>query len=295
MLRFSQAHSRGPVVLVAVMAVVLSACSGGSATPTPAPTGTGAAGQPIATSQPSPTAAGLAGAAAALAGRTSYRFTLIVEGGSLGDTLSMLTDESADSAVYELKGTIVNKPAKAADAIVTGMVHVISVDGSDYVDKAVDGKLTGEFTKYDLSGPSSGSSDQPSPSPSPSSNASPSPQPSLADSLSPLYFYRAFDFTKGFDKQESVTVSGVETDHYVANDTGQATLGELGSVAGISDANWTGELWIAKEGGYPVKMVIVGKAGPAGSQTVVFQRQLTITNVDDPENKVTAPTNVTGA
>jgi hypothetical protein len=271
------------------MAVVLSACSGGSATPTPAPTGTGAASQPSATSQPSPTAAGLAGAAAALAGRTSYRFTLIVEGGSIGDTLSMLSDESSDSAVYELKGTIVNKPEKAADVIVTGMVHVISIGGSDYVDKAVDGKLTGEFTKHDLSQPTSGSSDEPG------SSSSPGLQRSLAESLSPLYFYSAFDFTKGFDKQESVTVSGVETDHYVANDTGQAALDELGSVAGISDANWTGDLWIAKDGGYPVKMVIVGKAGPAGSQTVVFQRQLTITNVDDPENKVTAPTNVTGA
>jgi hypothetical protein len=266
------------------MAVVLSACGGGSATPTP--TGSGAAGQPNATSQPSPTGAGLAGAAAALAARTSYRFTLIVEGGSIGDTLSMLPADSADSAVYELKGTIVNKPAKAADVVVTGMVHVISVGGSDYVDKAVDGKLMGEFTKNDLSQPSSGSSDEPGRSASPGS---------LADSLSPMYFYSTFDFTKGFDKQESVTVSGVETDHYVANETGQAALDELGSVAGISDANWTGDLWIAKDGGYPVKMVIVGKTGPAGSQTVVFQRQLTITNVDDSENKVTAPTNVTGA
>jgi hypothetical protein len=275
MLRFSQAHSRGPVVVAAVMAVVLSACSGGSATPTPAPTGSGAAGQPSATIQPSPTPAGLAGAAAALAARTSYRFTLIVEGGSIGDTLSMLPVESADSAVYELKGTIVNKPEKAADVIVTGMVHVISVGGSDYVDKAVDGKLAGEFTKYDLSGPTSGSSDEPGPSASVGS---------LADTLSPVYFYSTFDFTKGFDKQESVTVSGVEADHYVANDAGKAALGVLGSVAGISDANWTGDLWIAKDGGYPVKMVIA-----------VFQRQLTITNVDDPENKVTAPTNVTGA
>jgi hypothetical protein len=291
MLRFSQAHSRGPVLLVATMAVVLNACGGGSATPTPAltPTGNGATSQPSPTIQPSPTAAGPGGAAAALAARTSYRFTLIVEGGSMGDTLSMLTDESADGAVYELKGTIVNEPAKAVDVIVTGMVHVISVGGSDYVDKAVDGKLTGEFTKHDLSEPTSGSSDEPG------SSASASVQRSLADSLSPLYFYSAFDFTKGFDKQESVTVSGIETDHYVANDTGQAALERLGSVAGISDASWTGELWVAKDGGYPVKMVIVGKSGPAGSETVVFQRQLTITNVDDPGNEVTAPANVTGA
>ncbi|MGD0249174.1 MAG: hypothetical protein ABSB75_08995 [Candidatus Limnocylindrales bacterium] len=291
MLRFSQTKSRGAVVLVAVMAIALSACGGGSATPTPTAGGSGATSQASATSQPSPTATGLAGAVSALAARTSYRFTMIVEGGSIGDTLSMLPAESADSAVFELKGTIVNKPAKAADVTVTGMVHVVSVDGSDYVDMAVGGKLTGEFTKNDLSAPNSDSSAEPSSQPSPQA----SPQPSLAETLSPIYFYSAFDFTKGFDKQESVTVSGVETDHYVANDAGKAALGELGSVAGVPDANWTGDVWLARDGDYPVKMVIIAKTGPAGSEFVVFQRQLTITNVDDPENKVTAPTNVTGA
>jgi hypothetical protein len=285
MLRFSQTQSRGAVVLVAVMAIALSACGGGS--PTPTPTASGATSQPSVTSQPSPTATGLAGAVGALAARTSYRFTMIVEGGSVGDTLSMLPAQSTDNTVFELKGTIVNKPANATDVTVTGMVHVVSVGGSDYVDMAVDGKLTGEFTKNDLSVPSSDSSTEPSPQPS--------PQPSLAETLSPIYFYSTFDFTKGFDKQESVTVSGVETDHYVANDAGTAALGELGSVAGVPDANWTGDVWIARDGGYPVKMVIIAKTGPAGSEVVVFQRQLTITNVDDPDNKVTAPTNVTGA
>jgi hypothetical protein len=191
---------------------------------------------------------------------------MTVEGGSLGSTLSLRPAAATDNATFDLKGTYILKPdaSKASDVSVTGSIHVISAGGFDYVD--YDG------TGYAQKDASSGS---------------------YADSLSPIAFFTAIDFSTGFDLQGTEMKNGVEADHYVANDAGVAALKQMGSVTGVPDANWTGELWIAQTGGWPIKLAIT--ATVTGGTTVVFQRLFDITQVDDPANKVTVPTNVTGA
>jgi hypothetical protein len=287
MLRSIQSQSRGLLILLALTALAFGACGGGTGTPTTGATPTGGSTAHSATPSPAPIS-GPVGGASALARVTSYQFTMTIEGGTLGDTLSLLPAASTDNTSFSLKGTYILKPAKAADVTVTGAMRVIAVDGSDYVDMG----LTGEYTQYAAS-ESNPSAD---PSASPDSSAQPA-KPSLAESLSPLAFYYALDFGKGYDKQNSETKNGVETDHYVANDAGKAVLAQMGAVEGVPDAQWSGEVWIAKTGGYPVSLRVTATVpDPAGGVgTTVYQRVFDITKVDDPSNKVTAPTNVTGA
>lgn len=271
MLRFSQNHSRSMLALLTVMAVALSACGGGSGTPGPSG---GATTQPSATTapntsgQPGDSGSGLSGPAAALAGVDSYKFAMIETGGSLGDTLSMLPIPSTGTPSFTVSGTVVLRPDKSADITVAGILHVISTGGFDYQDI----NLTGAFTKND------------------------STTPSLIDSLAPdavfsASFGSSFDLATDFDKGATESKNGVDADHYVANDGGKAALAEFGSVAGITADKWAAEIWIAKSGGYPVRMTVTATSGAS----VVYERTFDITKVNDAANKVTAPTNVTGA
>ena len=126
----------------------------------------------------------------------------------------------------------------------------------------------------------------------------------MIDSLSPVSVYSSsfsssFDFAAGFDLQGSETKNDVNTDHYKSNDAGNAALAELGSVQGLGDATWTAEIWIAKDGGYPVSMTITAHSLATATSTsvVIYARSFDITKVNDAGNKVTAPdpSSVTGA
>ena len=284
MLRSIQSQSRGLLVMLAVMAFAVGACGPSSGTPGAGGTPTGGAtSQPSATAQPTPLS-GPVGGARALAGVNSFQFTMTVEGGTLGDTLSQLPAASTGSTSFALKGTYIYQPARAADVTITGTMRVILVAGADYVDMG----LTGQYSMYA------------GPNPDPSASLDPSAppvKPSLVESLSPLAFYSAQDFTKGWDKIGSETKNGVMADHYAANDAGKAALAQMGAVEGVPDAQWTGDVWIAQTGGCPVSMQITAKAtDPAGGPaTTVYQRSFDITKVDDPANAVTVPENVTGA
>jgi hypothetical protein len=196
-----------------------------------------------------------------MANMSSFRFTMAVAGGSLSDTLATLPGlaDSGDGP-FNLTGTFVLKPAKAADVTVTGALHIISLEGSDYQDPGI----TGSFTRVDATG--------------------------LVDSLSPVAVYTAFNPTaNGFTRIGSESRDGVDTDHYQA---GKSALAELASVAGVDNATWTADIWIARTGGYPVSVAVVAKAA---DNSIPFEIVFDITKVDDPANKVTAPTNVTGA
>jgi hypothetical protein len=195
-------------------------------------------------------------------------------GGSLGDTLSMLPIPQTGIPSFTMSGTVILKPAKAGDVTVKDTLHVISIGGFDYADIG----LTGAFTKND------------------------SATTSLIDSLSPIAVYSStfgssFDFAAGFNKKGSETKNGVDSDFYQATDAGSAALAELGSVAGLGDLTWTGEIWVAKKGGYPVSMTITASslATATSEASVMYARSFDITKVNDAGNKVTAPTNVTGA
>jgi hypothetical protein len=272
----AQRHSRGLLILTVAAAVSLSACGGGSATPTPSrATATPTGPSPATTAQASaPAVADLGGALTALQGVKSFKFTMTETGGSLGDTLSMLPIPESGIPSFTMGGTVILQPAKAGDVTVKDTLHVISVGGFDYADIG----LTGAFTKND------------------------STTPSLIDSISPIAVYSStfgssFDFAAGFTKKGSETKNGVETDFYQTTDAGNAALAELGSVAGLGEATWTGQIWVAKDGGYPVSMTITASSlvTPTSDAGVIYARSFDITKVNDAGNKVTAPTNVTGA
>ena len=274
MLRFSQSQSRTMVALLTIAAVALSACGSGSATPVPSSnpgqTNVGTTGPVGPTLAPT----GLAAALGALEGATSYRFTMSEMGGALGPTLSSLPDTSNGNPSFTLSGTLVLKPDKAADVTVAGLLRVISIGGFDYQDNG----LQGSFTKNDTG------------------------NPGLSDSLTPDYVFTStfgsgFDFANGFDKKQSESKNGVDTDYYEANDTGSSALKQLGSVAGVPDAAWTAGIWISQKDGFPVKMTITATsvATPTSAAAVFFVRSFDITKVNDAGNKVVAPTNVIGA
>ena len=115
---------------------------------------------------------------------------------------------------------------------------------------------------------------------------------SMADSFSPAtMFSSAIDTSTagGYTKVGSENKNGVQADHYQAS---AADLAEYGSMLGVTGATWTADVWVAQDGGYPVSMSILAKAT---DNSVAYEIQFDITNVNDPANKVTAPTNVTGA
>jgi hypothetical protein len=257
-------HGRGLLILTAAIAIALSACSGGSATPSPAPAATSSDGstpQPTAASTSTDASLGLSGAAAALANRNSFQFTMTVAGDNLSDTLATLPGAgNSGNGPFSLKGTFVLKPAEAADVTVTGALQIISLDGSDYQDPGI----TGSFTRTDATG--------------------------LVDQLSPIAVFAEFNpNASGFTVVGTETKDGLDTDHYQA---GKSALAELASIAGIDNATWTADVWIARNGGYPVAISVVAKAA---DNTIPYQLVFDLTKVDDPGNKVTAPTNVTGA
>src|ERR1035437_2048779 len=191
----------------------------------------GACGSSSGTSAPPSTPTATATSQPSATGQPSDSVTTIPTG---AQALSAVTS-------FQFTGTYILKPDEAADVTVANSIHVISTGGFDYVDS--DG--TG-YTQKDATGGS------------------------YADSLSPVAFFAAIDFSKGFDSKGSETENGVDAEHFVANDAGVAALKQMGSVTGVPDAQWTGELWIDKNGGFPVKLAITA-TGP-GTPAVVFQR-----------------------
>jgi hypothetical protein len=91
--------------------------------------------------------------------------------------------------------------------------------------------------------------------------------------------------SEGFNKVGTESKNGVQADHYTGT---QAVYGQLDSLAGVSGATWTADLWIATPGGYPVSMAFIATADSKVAYEILFD----ITNVNDPNNKITAPANV---
>jgi hypothetical protein len=256
-------HGRGLLILTAVAAIALSACGTGSKSSIPSgPTNSSDTSQPSATEQPTDNGSGLAGATKALADLSSFKFTMTVVGGDLSDTLASIPNAPADG-VFKVSGTYIVAPVKAADITVAGSLQEISVGGNDYQDAGGQGS----FIQSDTGATT------------------------LVDQLSPSTIYAAFDFTSGFTLAPSEPTDPLGTNHYQAGDT---ALLEFASVAGVQNANWTADVWIAKVGDYPVRISIVGTAS-ATNKTVVYERSFYLTDVNAATNKVTAPTNVTGA
>jgi len=296
---FAAARTSGFRLLAfgASAAIAFAACSGNSSTPTPPPTDTpapatsaAAADTPAATVAPAGGGAcDLAAADAAFTNLNSYQFKMTLAG-SATDALQDLPIDDAD--VYTLKGTIVNKPAAAAD-ITIGKFHLIETGGFDYFD--ADGN--GSFTQVGPdqgggSGGDSGATDTPSAAtdtPAPSGGPAGS---SLASQFTPEAMFGGNVVAAGAD---GFTASGTENKNGVAAThctAGELVLEQLGSTLGVSDATWTGDVWIANDGGYPVSIALVAKAK---NGSLAYEILIDLSKVNDAGNKVEAPTNISGA
>jgi hypothetical protein len=256
-------QGRGLLVLLTATAVALSACGGSSATA--APGGTSSGGGSTSTDaggNSNSSGSGLSGAAGAFAAIDSYKFSMTLAGDDLGSTVAMLgAPAPSGNAPLTYSGTMIARPAKAADISMTGF-HVVEIGGFDYRDIGD----TGGFVKSAVEGTG------------------------MTDSLSPIEMFQNMidpSVISGYDKVGSETKDKVDTDHYQAS---ASVLAGYESLISVTDAKWTADVWIAKNGGYPVSMSILAKAG---DDSIVYEILFDITNINDTANKVTAPTNLT--
>ena len=206
----------------------------------------------------------LGAAASALANVSSYDFSMTLAGGKFSSMLSMLPTSSAvGDAPFTIGGTIIVKPHEAADIKLIGL-HIIETGGQDYLDMSG----TGRFDQITIDGTK------------------------LAERFSPATMFSIAvnsSTVGGYDRVGSDIKNGVQADHYQASSAGLATIGSIAAIAG---ATWAADVWITHEGGYPVSVAVIGTDG---NGSIVYEVVFDISNVNDPANKVAAPTNVTGA
>jgi hypothetical protein len=261
MFRFTR-QARSLLVLVTVAAIAVAAC-GSSAK---APTGSSGGAGSQATAKPTLSGggnggnggSGLSGAGANLSNITSYKFSMTLAGGQWGSMLGMLGGASeTGNAPFTISGMIVTQPEKAAD-INMGGLRMIEIGGMDYIDLG-----TGQF----MSTPQSGSS--------------------LADSFAPSEMFSSMvgSTSTDFNKVGTEQKNGVSADHYQGT---EAAFAGLDTLAGVQNAVWTADVWIAQDGGYPVSMAVIAKVNGEIAYEVLFD----VTNVNDPANKIEVPTNV---
>jgi hypothetical protein len=260
---------RGLILLMAAMSIALSGCGGSSATPSgdTGSTDTGTTGGGAGSSADTSGGGVLNGAATALGKINSYQFKMTLAGTSFSSTLGALGGDTATgSAAMDVSGTIILKPAQAADVTVMGM-HIIEIGGYSYLDLG-----TGQFIK------------------------TPSTGKSMADAFSPSTMFSSSMSTatdSGYNKVGSESKNGVQTDHYQASAATLAMLGTaLSSELGGATVTWSSDVWIATPGGYPVSYAVVAKTSDG---TVVYEVSFDLSNINDSSNKVTAPTNVMGS
>jgi hypothetical protein len=264
MLADSKRHGRGVLVLIAVLALSVSACSSSTASNSPGATGGETIG-PADTSVPTaggPQGTALSTAAANLADVRSYKFTMTLAGGQFSSLPSMFGDSGSDNAPFTISGTMVTSPETAAD-VKLASVHMIEIAGYDYMEQD-----DGSYVQTQVTG--SG----------------------LISSFDPAALYAdAIDTSAdtGYSLVGTDTKNAVQADHYQAS---AAYLAQYGSILGVTNATWSADVWIARDGGYPVSIAILAKAADG---TIVYEMSFDLTNINDDANKVTVPTNIAGA
>ena len=247
---------RGLFAVLVVLALGLAACSSGGATtaPTTAPTTkatqtanpTDASKEsqaPDKTQAPESQApdngeSGLASSVSKLSDIKSYKFKIVMKGGSYGDLLGGLP----------ITGTVISSPEKAAEMSFMGM-NVREVGGKSYVDLG-----SGSWIE-----------------------STDSSTTSMADGFAPEKMFGSYisGSTQGWYKPAGdEQKNGVATTHYTAD---ASAIGSYGSMLGVKgNAKWSADVWIAKDGGYAVSYVMKG-TGDAGA-TMAITMDLTDVN-----------------
>ena len=204
----------------------------------------------------------LTGAAASFANIRSYKFSMTLAGGVFSGMTSTLGAGAGSSSVggVTVSGTVVTSPEKADDITFMGL-HFIEVGGYSYLDLSATG-VGSAWSKSTLSGGG------------------------IADAYSPPVMFSAY---AGIDLSSyklvgSENKNGVDANHYQAD---ASALGDYGFAYGVTgDATWSGDIWVAKDGGFPVSVNILAKDS---ANKVAFQMSYDLFNINDSSLKVTAP------
>ncbi len=249
----SQRSIRGLVAIGLAVGLVVAACGGSTSTLNPfnLPGGNTGAGTSNAPGGGSSLTSGLSSNLDQL---DSYQFTESIGGSTLGGAAS--PGESAST--FLITGTVINKPTKAilvndlgVQFIVIGNEAWSSFDGSTW------------YTS--------------------------SPTDTSLANLLPGHDYSTwFDSNStGFSVVGDESKNGVQCVHYKGSDS----LGSLYSgMTGVS-ANFQADLWISKDGNYPVSG-IYGFFATSGGEGGSFGYRFDVTHINDASNAVTPPTNV---
>jgi hypothetical protein len=187
---------------------------------------------------------------------TSYQFSEEIAASGLGgSTPAPGTSESS----FLITGTVINKPTKAM---------MINDLGVQFITIGTQSWSSFDGTSWYASDSSTDSS--------------------MADLLPGHDYASWFDNNStGFTSAGDETKNGVACIHFKGSDS----LGSLYSgLTGVS-ASFQADLWVAKDGNYPVSGVY-GFFATSGGQGGSFGYKFDVTHVNDPANAVTPPTNV---
>jgi hypothetical protein len=252
----------GKLALAVAALLAVAACGGSAAAPTtppstggvaataaPVPTGAPAAPATVAatievTQPPTGGTGDLGDAAANLSNISSFKFTIKMSGGTFGSLLG----------TEPITGTVTTNP-KAAQMSLMGM-EIIEVGGKSWV------KFGDTWT--------AGTDDNTT---------------SLADSFAPEKMFGSIlsgSVASGYHAVGDEQKNGLSAVHYQADADAIADYAELFGVEG--NASWSSDVWIAKDGGYPVSMSVIATGG-----TAAFEMSFDISNINDPSIKIESP------
>jgi hypothetical protein len=194
-----------------------------------------------------------AGLSSGLDQLNSYKFTWTYSGSSTGTQAS-----PGESGSFATTGVVVNKPAKAIFVDSFGIQHIqIGTQSWTSADSGVTWMVDSSPTD-------------------------------LSSMLPNKYYASMFDTNAtGFKAAGDESKNGVQCVHF----KGDTSLGALyQGISGVS-ASFQADLWVAKDGNYPVSGVY-GITASSGGQGGAFGYSFDITNINDSSNQVSAPTNV---
>jgi hypothetical protein len=178
-------------------------------------------------------------------------------------TAASATATSMESGGYETSGTVVNKPVKSYKINNLGMAQIIVIGDEGWVSYD-NGNTWMEDTTY-------------------------AGDATALEELLPTSLYGTnFDTNAGdFKVVGQENKNGVDCIHYQSTES----TGAGGALIGVS-ATFKADLWVAKDGSYPVSG-FYGWTATTAAGSGTWGYSFDITNVNSPSNKVEPPTNVT--
>ena len=196
----------------------------------------------------------IAGLSSNLDSLTSYQFSESMAGSSSGSQAA-----PAGTSSVVISGTVVNKPTRSISMNAHGVEYIL-VGNQAWTSN----DLGNTWTSIDPT------------------------DASLADLLPGKNYASWFDaYSANFKVAGDESKNGVQCTHY----RGDSSLGSLYQGVSAASDTFQADLWVAKDGNYPVSGVY-GFSAASGGQAGSFGYSFDITRIDDPSNQIAPPTNV---